>query len=159
MSRQTQQGFSLIEVMTAMVVASVAMMGTMGALELSSRQLALGALGTRAVALVQDRLEAKRAARWQSLLEDDVDRDGIPEIIMKDDGAGADTLAGDGVFSATLEDRGVTLVWTVRLEGGRAIGSSALASIEATASYVSSGMVNVVRVATLRANPFYAGLR
>jgi prepilin-type N-terminal cleavage/methylation domain-containing protein len=159
MSRHSEQGFSVVEVLAAIVISGVAMMGAMRALELSSRELAGGALGTRAAALVQDRLESKRAVRWQFLLEDDVDHDGVPEIVMRDDGAGVDTAPGDGVYTAALEDSGVTLVWTVRLEGGRTIGSAALASIQATASYLSSGGVKVVRMATLRANPSFVGLR
>ncbi len=159
MSRDPQHGFSLVEVMAAMVISSIALMGTMGALELSSRQFASGAIGTRAVALVQDRLEAKRAARWHSLLEDDVDRDGLAEILMTDDGTGADSVAGDGIYSAMLEDRGVTLAWHVRFDGGRSISSAPLASIEAKASYVWSGSEKVVHLTTLRANPSYAGVR
>lgn len=159
MSRYAEHGFSLVEVLAALVISSIALMGATAALDLSSRQLALGAASTRAMVLAQSRLEAKRSVRWQSLLEDDLDHDGIPETLMKDDGADPDALAGDGIYTARLVERGVTVVWTIRLEGARAIGSAVLATINATASFAGSDGANVVRLSTVRANPIYVGMQ
>ncbi len=77
-------------------------MGTLGAVEVSSRHVQQGGLNSKAIELAQARLEAKRSVRWQSLLEDDLDRDGIPETLMADDGQGSDITAGDGIYTAML---------------------------------------------------------
>ena len=75
-------GFTLIEVMVAMVIAGIALMGTLGAVEVSSRHVQQGSLNSKAIELVQARLEAKRSVRWQSLLEDDLD---FQELISRDE--------------------------------------------------------------------------
>ncbi|HBR49190.1 MAG TPA: hypothetical protein DEA71_03795, partial [Nitrospira sp.] len=71
------QGLSLIEVMVAMVISGIALMGTLGAVEISSRYAQQTVMNSRALELAQGRLEVKRSIRWQLLLEDDLDRDGI----------------------------------------------------------------------------------
>ena len=83
-------GFSLIEVMVAMMISGIALMGTLGALEISSRHVQQGGLSSKALELAQARLEVKRSVGWQSLLEDDLDRDGVSETLMADDGQGYD---------------------------------------------------------------------
>ena len=153
------KGFSLIEVMVAMVISGVALMGTMGAVELSSRHVQQGSLSTKALALAQARLEVKRSARWQALLEDDLDHDGVPEIIMKDDGQASDLVAGDGIYTASQERDGVTLVWSIEVDRPGPLSTAGMVAIRATASYVGPGGQKEVRVGTLRANPSFVGQR
>jgi prepilin-type N-terminal cleavage/methylation domain-containing protein len=116
-------GFSLIEVMVAMMISGVALMGTLGAVEVSSRHIQQGVLKSKAIEFAQARLEAKRSVHWQSLLEDDLDHDGTPETLMTDDGQGSDITAGDGVYTAGYERNGVTVVWTIEAERQRPLRS------------------------------------
>jgi prepilin-type N-terminal cleavage/methylation domain-containing protein len=157
--RGSEQGFSLVEVMAAMMITGIVLMGTMGAVELSARQVRQGTLSTHALALAQARLEAKRSVHWQSLLEDDLDHDGVPETIMKDDGQGRDQAAGDGIFTAMQERDGVTLVWSIEPDRAGPLSSVGLVTIRATASFECSGGLKEVRMATLRANPAFVGRR
>ncbi|WP_053381622.1 type IV pilus modification PilV family protein [Nitrospira moscoviensis] len=145
------EGFSLVEVMIAMVITGVVLLGTMSAVEVGSRHITQGGLSTRALALAQARLEAKRSVRWQSLLEDDLDHDGVPEVLMTDN--------GDGLYSAMREQNGVTLVWTLQADRGGPLSAAALVKIEAVASYAAPSGQKTVRLATLRANPSYVGPR
>ena len=156
----TNDGFSLIEVMVAMVIAGVALMGTLGAVEISSRHVQEGGLHSKAIELAQAKLEAKRSVRWQSLLEDDLDRDGTPEMLMADDGQGVDITAGDGVYTAGYECDGVTVVWTIEAERAGPLRSAAMVRIRAVASYTGlNGHTREVQVATIRTNPNFVGPR
>jgi prepilin-type N-terminal cleavage/methylation domain-containing protein len=156
----TNDGFSLIEVMVAMVIAGVALMGTLGAVEVSSRHVQQGGLHSKAIELAQARLEAKRSVRWRSLLEDDLDRDGTPETLMADDGHGSDITAGDGIYTAKYEHDGVTVVWTIEAERPGPLWSAAMVMIRAVASYPGlNGHRREVQVATIRANPNFVGQR
>jgi prepilin-type N-terminal cleavage/methylation domain-containing protein len=156
----TNDGFSLIEVMVAMVIAGVALMGTLGAVEVSSKHVQQGGLHSKAIELAQAKLEAKRSVRWQSLLEDDLDRDGTPETLMADDGQGSDITAGDGVYTAGYERDGVMVVWTIEAERPGPLRSAAMVRIRAVASYFGlSGHQREVQVATIRANPNFVGQR
>lgn len=151
-------GFSLIEVMVAMVISGVALMGALGAVEVSSRHVQQGGLNSKAIELAQARLEAKRSIRWQSLLEDDLDRDGIPETFMADDGQGSDIIASDGIYTATHERDGVTVVWTIEAERPGPPLSAAMVMIRAVASYSGiNGHKREVQMATIRANPNFVG--
>jgi prepilin-type N-terminal cleavage/methylation domain-containing protein len=153
-------GFSLIEVMVAMVIAGVALMGTLGAVEISSRHVQQGGLNSKAIELAQGRLEAKRSVRWQSLLEDDLDRDGTPEMLMADDGQGSDITAGDGIYTAMYERDGVTVVWTIETERPGPLRSASMVRIRAVAAYSgSNGRKREVQMATIRANPNFVGQR
>ena len=153
-------GFTLIEVMVAMVIAGIALMGTLGAVEVSSRHVQQGSLNSKAIELVQARLEAKRSVRWQSLLEDDLDRNGTPETLMTDDGQGPDIAAGDGIYTASYERDGVTVVWTIEAERPGPLRSAAMVRIRAVASYPGlNGHKREVQVATIRANPKFVGLQ
>ena len=110
------EGFSLIEVMVAMMISGIALMGTIGAVEISSRHVQEGGLSSKVLELAQARLEVKRSVRWRSLLEDDLDRDGFSETLMADDGQGYDVVAGDGIYTAMYERDGVTVVWMVEAD-------------------------------------------
>ena len=153
-------GFSLIEVMVAMVIAGVALMGTLGAVEVSSRHVQQGGLNSKAIELAQARLETKRSVHWQSILEDDLDRNGVPETFMADDGQGADMTAGDGIYTAMYERDGVTVVWTIEAERPGSLRSASMVIIRAVASYPGlNGHKREVQVATIRANPNFVGAR
>ncbi len=153
-------GFSLIEVMLAMVITGIALMGTLGAVEISSRHVQQGGLHSKAIELAQARLEAKRSVRWQSLLDDDLDHDGIPESLMADDGQGSDIIAGDGIYTASYERDGVTVVWTVEAERPGPLRSAGMVRIRTVASYVGlNGHKREVQVATIRTNPNFVGQR
>ncbi|MBH0202027.1 MAG: prepilin-type N-terminal cleavage/methylation domain-containing protein [Nitrospira sp.] len=156
----TNDGFSLIEVMVAMVIAGVALMGTLGAVDISSRHVQQGGLKGKAMELAQARLEVKRSIRWEALLEDDLDRDGAPETFMADDGQGFDITAGDGIYAAGFERDGVTVVWTIEAERPGTLRSAALVRIRAGASYSGlNGNKREVQVATIRSNPNFVGQR
>jgi len=153
-----QNGFSLVEVMVAMMISGIALMGALGAVEVSSKHLQQGGLSNKALELAQARLEVKRSVRWQSLLEDDLDRDGIPETFMVDDGRGCDVTAGDGIYTAMHERDGVTVVWTIESQRPGPLSGSGMVTIRAVASYPGlRGQPREIHVATIRANPGYVG--
>jgi len=152
-----QGGMTLIEVIVAMVISGIALLGAIGAVQVSSGSIRDSGLATKALELAQSRLESKRSVRWQYLLEDDVDGDGIPETLMKDDGQGDDVLAGDGIYTAMLERDGVTVVWTVEADSRRPLHAVGLVAITAVSSYIGRDGRKDVQVATLRANPVFVG--
>lgn len=160
MTRNGQGGFSLIEVMIAMVVLAFGILGAMGALQWSDYGLRQGMFGTRALALAESRLEAKRAAPWDALLSDDLDGDGRAEVTMRDDGQLPDRQADDGLYTARAERDGIVLEWTVRPDRpGPAQGWGSVV-VTAQARYpVGKGRWHEVTVGTLRANPRYVGTR
>lgn len=151
-------GFSLIEVMVAMMISGIALLGTLGAVEITSRYVQQGGLSSKALELAQGKLEAKRSIRWSSLLEDDLNYDGIPDAVMVDDGQGADAIAGDGIYMARYERDGITLMWTIEGDREKPLNASGIAVIRAVASYSDRrGQRREVQVATIRANPNYVG--
>lgn len=152
-------GFSLIEVMIAMVISGIAFMGAIGAVQISSGHTRQGALNSHALELAQARLEVKHSVRWPHLLEDDLDGDGIPETMMKDDGQHPDTMAADGIYTAMLERNGITVVWSVETDRPGPLGSVGMVAIRAMSSYVGQGSSKEIMVATLRANPAFVGQR
>lgn len=152
-----QEGMTLIEVIVAMAIAGIALLGVIGAVQVSSGSIRESGLLTKALESAQSRLESKRSVRWESLLEDDVDGDGIPDTLMKDDGQGGDVAADDGIYTAMLERDGVTLVWTIEAAGRRPLHSAGIVAIKAVSSYIGRDGRNEVQVATLRANPVFVG--
>ena len=157
--RMCDKGFSLIEVMVAMAIAGIALMGAMGGLQISARYAQQGVMKTRALALAQGRLEAKRSVRWDALLQDDLNHDGIVDVTMNDNGEGRDAAAGDGTYTATWEQDGVSLEWTVGMERPGPLSASGFVVIRATATYEGLGERKSVQVATVRANPMFVGVR
>jgi len=158
-SDSTQSGFSLVEVMVAMVISGIALMGTMGAVHLASRQAQEGVAADRALMMAQSRLEAKRSIQWESMLVDDLDHDGVPEVILKDDGEGSDAVAGDGVYSAGVERDGIRLIWTVEPDRTGPLSGVGSVAIVAVASYQGPRGLHEVRMGTVRSNPLYVGMR
>jgi len=160
MRKQAQdKGFSLIEVMIAMVISGIAFIGAIGAVQISSGHTRQGALDSRALELAQARLEVKQSVRWPYLLEDDLDQDGIPETMMKDDGQNPDAMADDGIYTAMLERNGITVVWSVETDRPGPLGLVSMVAIRAVSSYIGQGSPKEVMVATLRANPAFVGQR
>lgn len=156
----SETGFSLIEVMVAMVITAFGLLGAMALFQVSDQGLRDGGQGLRALALAQSRLEAKRIAPWNLLLQDDVNADGIVDVTMRDDGAEGDLRAGDGVYTGMAEQAGVSLLWTVRPDQGGSLARAGAVVIEAKATYrLPSGRIRTVNLATLRANPNYVGQR
>ena len=153
-------GYSLVEVMVAMMISGIALMGTLGAVEITSRHARLGGISTKALELAQWRLGVKRTIRWQSLLEDDLDHDGIAETFMADDGVGGDVVAGDGIYTAMHKQDEVTVVWTIEADRPGPLAAAGIVTIRAIASYPGlSEQKRDVQVATLRANPSFVGLQ
>lgn len=153
-------GFTLIEVMVAMVILAGAMLGVMGTFRWADHGLRHGDHATRALAMAESRLEAKRVAAWEALLTDDLDGDGVPEITMRDDGTQADEVAGDGIYTAEVEDGGIRLIWTVQPDRPGPIRHAGSVVIQARALYrVGRDHSREIRLGTLRASPRYLGSR
>jgi prepilin-type N-terminal cleavage/methylation domain-containing protein len=153
-------GISLVEVMVAMMISGIALMGTLGAVEISSRYAQQSVMNSQAVELAQGRLEVKRSVRWQLLLEDDLDRDGLAETHMVDDGTGFDVAPGDGIYTAVHEQNGITLVWTIETDHPGPLSATGMVRIRAVASYLGRNQEKrEVRMAMMRANPSYVGQR
>ncbi len=150
-------GLSLIEVMVAMMISGIALLGAMGAVEISSRYVQQAGLGSKALELVHSRLEAKRSVRWKLLLDDDLDDDGIAEIRMRDDGQDCDVAAEDGIYTAALERDGVMVVWTIEKDRPGPLNSVGMVTIRAVATYQGPEGQKAIRLATLRANPMFVG--
>ena len=148
-------GATYSEVLVALVLTLLGTVGAMGAFHAAGRGLSTGTLAMKALAMAESRIEAKRSVRWNQLLEDDLDHNGEPELLMHDDGAGGDRLAGDGVYSASWEKDGVRLTWTVTPNRAGDLLDSGFALIEARASFRSDFGEQEVRLATIRANPAF----
>jgi hypothetical protein len=152
-------GASFAEVLVAMALTLIGLVGAMGAFQAAERSFRMGTLATRALAMAESRIEAKRSARWDRLLLDDLNHDGVPDLVMHDDGAGEDVLAGDGVYSGSWDQDGIHLIWTVTPSRSSSLSASGHVLIEAHAFYEASEGQREVRVATLRANPVFVGSR
>lgn len=155
--RTRDAGVTLSEVMVAMVLTSLGVTGAMGAFAAANKGLAHDALAARALAMAESRVEAKRSVPWNQLLSDDLDHDGVTDVIMRDDGTGGDRTASDGIYSAMLEQHGVRVVWTVAPRGLEPLGSAAVVIIEARSFFGSGAGERVVHLATLRANSAFSG--
>jgi hypothetical protein len=157
MPNENERGATFSEVMVAMALISLAVIGAMGAFEAADKILRLDGFAARALSAAESRLEAKRAALWSQLLVDDLDHDGVPDLSMHDDGTGGDRVAGDGIYSAMHEEHGVTVMWSLAAAHAGRLGASGAVVIEARAVYRASGGEREVRLVTVRANPAFAG--
>lgn len=158
-------GVGLVEVMVATLILSATLLGVMGLFQWADRGLQEGLRATRALALAESRLDAMRTAPWASLLKDQPGGAGGPAVEMRDDGTPPDERGGDRVFTAGMEQDGITLVWTVepdRVDGARPGSLARVGAVVITvrASYATGpGSSREIRLATLRANPNYVGPR
>ncbi|MBX3236973.1 MAG: hypothetical protein KF814_12535 [Nitrospiraceae bacterium] len=149
-----------MESMVATLVLSVGLLGLLAMCQWSERGLQHGLLATRALALMESRLEAKRLGAWDHLLLDDLDRNGSLESRMHDDGLLGDATAGDGVFTGQLMEGAVRLQWTVELNRPAAPASSSTAWVEVRAWFQPAGdHMREVRLRTMRANPRFVGVQ
>ena len=150
-------GISFAEVLVAMALTMIGLAGAMGAFQAAERSFRTGTLATRALAMAESRIEAKRSVRWDRLLLDDLNHDGAPDLVMHDDGAAGDAVAGDGVYSGSWDQDGIQLIWTVTPSRFGSLSASGHVLIEAHAVYAASEGQREVRVGTLRANPVFIG--
>ena len=150
-------GASFAEVLVAMTLTLIGLVGAMGAFQAAERSIRTGTLATRALAMAESRIEAKRSVRWDRLLLDDLNHDGASDLVMHDDGVAGDVLAGDGVYSGSWEHDGVRLIWTVTPSRSGSLSASGHVLIEARAVYAAGESQREVRVGTLRANPVFTG--
>jgi hypothetical protein len=115
-------------------------------------------MGTRALAMAEARLEAKRLAPWELILMDDVDADGRPDLVMQDDGRWPDLQANDGLYTAMLERDGISVHWMVQPDRSGPLQTWGSVVITVQARYrVAQGQWATLTVATRRANPRYLG--
>jgi prepilin-type N-terminal cleavage/methylation domain-containing protein len=156
--RQAHAGFTFAEVMVSMAIMSVSLVGTVAIFQAATQQFRQGMLASQAFALAESRIEAKRSARWDRLLIDDLDHDGQPDVTMRDDGQEGDVSPGDGVYSGNWDENGIHLSWTVTFSRPGALSASGSVLLEATASYMTDHGLREVRISTLRANPTFIGL-
>ena len=156
-SCRAEGGASFTEVFVAMALTLIGLACAMEAFQAAERSFRTGMLATRALAMAESRIEAKRSMRWDRLLLDDLDHDGVPDLVMHDDGANGDVLAGDGVYSGSWEQDGVHLIWTVTPNRSGSLLASGHVLIEARAVYAVGEGQRDVRVGTLRANPVFVG--
>ena len=152
-------GASFAELLVAMTLTLIGLVGAMEAFQATERIFRTGTLATRALAMAESRIEVKRSVRWDRLLLDDLNHDGVTDLVMHDDGVGGDVLAGDGVYSGRWEQDGVQLIWTVTPSHSGSLSASGHVQIEARAVYAAGESQREVRVGTLRANPMFVGSR
>jgi hypothetical protein len=153
----TEGGASFAEVLVAMALMLIGLAGAVGAFQAAERSHRSGTLATHALAMAESRIEAKRSARWDRLLLDDLNHDGVPDLVMRDDGAGGDVLADDGVYSGSWDQDGVHLIWTVTPSRSGPLSVSGHVLIEARAVYEAGEGQREVRIGTRRANPLFVG--
>ncbi len=153
-----EAGFSLIEVMLAMMILPIAIVGVMGIFEWAEQGRSYAAIGTRASVLVTSRIDAKLAGSWEQLLADDLDMDGVSEQLMRDDGQGGDETGGDGVYTTSLDREGIRLTWTVQADRPGPLAQAGTVVIRAWAAFPGiKGRPTVIRAGTFRANPLFLG--
>lgn len=153
-------GFTLVESMVSLVVLSIGVIGTIGMFEWAEHGLQRGSLATTALAMAESRLEAKRSLPWEQLFWDDLDQDGTLESSMRDDGLQDDVTDGDGIFTGSLTQSNVRLIWTVELNRGSVPAGASLATIEARATFRTiRGQEKEIRLRTIRSSPHYVGMQ
>jgi type II secretory pathway pseudopilin PulG len=156
--RTAEGGFGLIEVMFAMVILAFAVLGVMGTFQWADHGVQYGQKATRALALAQSRLEAKRTGSWNRLLFDDLDADGIQDIAMRDDGHDPDAVSGDCIYTASAEITGIKLIWTLQTEPRGSLVEAGAVVIQVRASFpVGREGRRQFELGMLRANPNYLG--
>lgn len=152
------RGTSYSEVLVALAIVPISLLGAMGAFHAAEQFISQGAAGGRALALVESRIEAKRVTRWEFLLLDDMNLDGRPDVVMHDDGLNGDEVGGDHRYTGMWEMDGVVLTWTVEPNRGDALAAAGYVVIEARAVFGSGRYQREIRAATLRANPWFVGV-
>lgn len=154
------EGFSLAEVLVAMVLLTLGLLAALSGFRWAQVGLDDGERATRALALAQSRLEAKRTTSWRTLLQDDADADGMDELHMRDDGRGEDERAGDGRYTGSWTDGGIHVVWTIQPDRPGPLWQVGVVLILVQARYrTAAGHWRHIHLGALRANPNYIGYR
>ncbi len=160
LTRRQAGGFSLTEVLVAMVLLSFGALGAVTGFRWAQEGLRDGERAMRALALAESRLEAKWATSWGRLLQDDADADGLDELLMRDDGGGTDDRAGDGRYTGSRTEGGIHLVWTVQPDRPGPLWQVGSVLIHVHARYLTTGgHWRHIHLEALRANPNYIGYR
>ena len=73
------QGFSLLEVLVALIILSVSLLALAGLMITTTRNNSFGSHMTEAATLAQDKLEQLRAVRWEAIPEG-ASTDPAPQI-------------------------------------------------------------------------------
>jgi len=140
-----------------MAILPLVLMGATGAFHVADKIITLGTMSSRALAMAQARIEAKRSVRWERILMDDLNHDGMFESVMHDDGQNGDLVGGDGVYSATAEKEGVSLMWTVTPSRTGRLSGAGYVVIESRAIYETNQGHREIKLIAIRANPVYVG--
>ena len=116
-----QKGISILEVVFALVIFSISLMGVLGMFSLGEEGGSFGDHTSLALSLAQDKMEEKWMASWERILWDDLDGDGREETKMKKTGTGA-------YFYEETTERGILRRWEVQ----KGASSSELTLIKVT---------------------------
>ncbi len=151
-------GLTLVEVMVASVIAGIGMAGGFAMVQWAEHGRVFGAQGTRALALVTSKLEEMRATPWERLVAEAGSGRGGAVPPLREDGAGADRIAGDGTISAAELVDGMQLVWSIEPSRVGNVNQSGYVFIRAAVRYrLPLGGVREVAVGTIRGNPRFVG--
>jgi type II secretory pathway component PulJ len=156
-ARQSEYGFSLAETMVALTVLSINLIGAVSMFALAQDGISAGKKSLEAMALAESRMERMRAAAYHTLLIDDLEGDGLADVVLEDSGNGADATAGDGEYTARLTVNQIVLTWTVHPDHPL-LARSRTATITVTAEWSDrQGRRRTIRLGMQRANPLYTG--
>lgn len=145
-----RDGFTLVEVMVATVIAGIGIVAGFGMLAWAEQGRHIGARATQATALASSRLELLRVRPWDQLLTNNAQDGSVSRVV---DGGGSLVT-----FSAEEDRDGIHLNWTVQLSDARGLARSSHAWIRVTASYRTiQGRTREVAVVALRGNPRFVG--
>lgn len=153
-------GFTFTEVLVAMVILVLGVAGALSGFQAAQRGLDEGGRATRALALAESRLEAKRSTAWKHVLHDDLDGDGRFEVAMHTGRARGFPDPGPGAYTATWKDEGVAMMWSVTPDRPGPFWQVGSMLIQVWVRYeTGSGRWRELRLGTIRANPSYIGPR
>ncbi|MFQ5455732.1 MAG: choice-of-anchor X domain-containing protein [Nitrospirota bacterium] len=110
-------GSSLVEVMIAMVILGFGLLGIMGSLTIGDDGLSYGNKLLTAIGMTQEKIEYKKGLSFNDLLNDDLDRDGLIDATMVDDGRHGDKIAGDGIYTYQDYVEGIKRRWMIQDNG------------------------------------------
>lgn len=157
MRHNREAGSTLLEAMMAAAIAGIMFVGTLEAVGTAARFVRQADVMTRAQAIAQSRLEAKRSVAWPLLLDEDVDQDGTPDTVMKDDGVGSDEEADDGIYSAMADHEGLTEKWMVEINRPAPLAMVGMVTITSVVTFEGLDGRRELRMKTMRANPAFVG--
>lgn len=150
-SRLSQQnGFTLVEVMVATVIAGIGFVAGFGMLEWAEQGRHVGVRATQATVVASSRLELLKVRPWDQLLTGDVHDGPVTRVV--------DAEKSLVTFTADEERDGIRLMWTVEPSDARGLSRSSHVWIRVTATYRTlQGRLRDVAMVTLRSNPRFVG--